>query len=118
MGWLQWVLGLAAVVGLVWLVVLGVVGWLKLPEIDTPKVGPVPAADPAAGGWARARLARRMAGARAGPGRAHDVARELVGSRLRTAIADVATDQLVVPVREVLDRHRETRESLETARLT
>jgi len=44
--------------------------------------------------------------------------RELVGSRLRTAIADVATDQLVVPVREVLDRHRETRESLDTARLT
>ena len=42
MGWLQWILGLAAVVGLVWLVVLGVVGWLKLPEIDTPKIGPFP----------------------------------------------------------------------------
>ena len=73
MGWLQWVLGLVAVVGLVWLVVLGVVGWLKLPEIDTPKVGTVPAADAAVGGRARARRARRVAGARVWPGSVHDV---------------------------------------------
>ena len=117
MGWLQWVLGLAAVVGLVWLVVLGVVGWLKLPEIDTPKIGPFPLPTlllvgglvlGGLGAWLARVLARVGARRR----------RELVGSRLRTAIADVATDQLVVPVREVLDRHRETRESLDTARLT
>ena len=117
MGWLQWVLGLAAVVGLVWLVVLGVVGWLKLPEIDTPKIGPFPLptlllVGGLVLGWLGAWLARVLA--RVGARRR----RELVGSRLRTAIADVATDQLVVPVREVLDRHRETRESLDTARLT
>jgi len=63
-------------------------------------------------GWLGAWLARVLA--RVGARRR----RELVRSRLRTAIADVATDQLVVPVREVLDRHRETRESLDTARLT
>ncbi len=117
MGWLQWVLGLAAVVGLVWLVVLGVIGWLKLPEIDTPKVGPFPLPTlllvgglvlGGLGAWLARVLARVGARRR----------RELVGTRLRTAIADVATDQLVVPVREVLDRHRETRESLDTARLT
>ena len=117
MGWLQWVLGLAAVVGLVWLVVLGVVGWLKLPEIDTPKIGPFPLPTlllvgglvlGGLGAWLARVLARVGARRR----------RELVGTRLRTAIADVATDQLVVPVREVLDRHRETRESLDTARLT
>ena len=117
MGWLQWILGLAAVVGLVWLVVLGVVGWLKLPEIDTPKIGPFPLPTlllvgglvlGGLGAWLARVLARVGARRR----------RELVGTRLRTAIADVATDQLVVPVREVLDRHRETRESLDTARLT
>ena len=117
MGWLQWILGLAAVVGLVWLVVLGVVGWLKLPEIDTPTIGPFPLPTlllvgglvlGGLGAWLARVLARVGARRR----------RELVGSRLRTAIADVATDQLVVPVREVLDRHRETRESLDTARLT
>jgi GTP-binding protein EngB required for normal cell division len=117
MGWLQWVFGLAAVVGLVWLVVLGVFGWLKLPEIDTPKIGafPLPTLLLIGGlvlGWLGAWLARVLA--RAGARRR----RELVGSRLRSAIADVATDQLVVPVRDVLDRHRETRESLDTARLT
>jgi GTP-binding protein EngB required for normal cell division len=117
MGWLQWVFGLAAIVGLVWLVVLGVIGWLKLPEIDTPKVGafPLPTLLLVGGlvlGWLGAWLARALA--RAGARRR----RELVGGRLRTAIADVATDQLVLPVRDVLDRHRETRESLDTARLT
>ncbi len=117
MGWLQWVFGLAAVVGLFWLVVLGVVGWLKLPEIDTPKIGPFPLPTlllvgglvlGGLGAWLARVLARVGARRR----------RELVGTRLRTAIADVATDQLVVPVREVLDRHRETRESLDTARRT
>ena len=117
MGWLQWAFGLAAVVGLVWLVALGVIGWLKLPEIDTPKVGPFPwptllLVGGLVLGWLGAWLARALA--RRGARRR----RELVGSRLRTAIADVATEQLVVPVREVLDRHRVTRKALETARST
>ena len=118
MGWLQWVLGLAAVVGLVWLVVLGVVGWLQAAARSTPRRS----------GRSRCRRCCWWAGScSAGsapgwrgcwPGSVHDVGGSWSASRLRTAIADVATDQLVVPVREVLDRHRETRESLDTARLT
>jgi GTP-binding protein EngB required for normal cell division len=114
-GWLQWVFGLAAVVGLVWLLVLGVIGWLKLPEIETPMVGvlPLPTLLLVGGlvlGWLGAWLARALA--RIGARRR----REMVGRRLRSAIGDVATEQLVEPVREVLDRHRETRQCLEAAR--
>ena len=98
MGWLQWVLGLFAVVGLAWLVVLGVFSWLQLPPIDTPKVGPFPLPTllllaglvlGLLGAWVARILGR--AGAR------HR--RAVVGKRLRSAIADVATDQLVEPVR-------------------
>jgi GTP-binding protein EngB required for normal cell division len=115
MGWLQWVLGLFAVVGLAWLVVLGVVSWLQLPPIDTPKVGPFPLPTllllvgvllGLLGAWVARVLGRVGARHR----------RAVVGKRLRSAISDVATDQLVEPVRSVLDRHRETRERLEAAR--
>jgi GTP-binding protein EngB required for normal cell division len=113
-GWLQWLFGLMAVVGLAWLVVLAVVGWLQLPPIDTPKVGPLPLPTMllVAGlllGLLGAGLAR--AAARVGARRR----RTLVGRRLRIAITDVANDQLVEPVRAVLDRHRDTREQLEAA---
>lgn len=116
-GWLQWLLGLVTLVGLGWLVVLGVVGWLKLPEIDTPKVGafPLPTLLLLGGlvlGLLVAWLARALTGVGARRRRA------LVGARLRTAIAAVATDQLVEPVRAVLDRHRQTRDRLEAARRT
>ncbi len=115
MGWLQWVLGLFAVVGLAWLVVLGVVGWLQLPPIDTPKVGPFPLPTllllagvllGLLGAWVARVLGRVGARHR----------RAVVGKRLRSAIGDVATEQLVEPVRSVLARHRETRERLEAAR--
>jgi GTP-binding protein EngB required for normal cell division len=113
-GWLQWLFGLMAVVGLAWLVVLAVVGWLQLPPIDTPKVGPLPLPTLllVAGlllGLLGAGLAR--AAARVGARRR----RALVGRRLRIAITDVANDQLVEPVRAVLDRHHDTREQLEAA---
>ena len=114
-GWLQWLFGLMTVVGLAWLVALAVVAWLQLPPIDTPKVGPFPLPTLllVAGllvGLLAAGLAR--AAARVGARRR----RTLVGKRLRIAIADVADDQLVQPVRGVLDRHRDTREQLEAAR--
>ena len=41
-GYAQWLFAAATVVGLVWLLVLGVVGWLRLPEIETPRLGPLP----------------------------------------------------------------------------
>jgi GTP-binding protein EngB required for normal cell division len=116
-GWLQWVFGLCAVVGAAWLAVLAVVGWLQLPAIDTPKVGafPLPTLLLLGGlvlGLLGAWLARVLA--RIGARRR----RTLVQSRLREAIAEVATNQLVEPVRDVLDRHRETRERLDAARRT
>ncbi len=116
-GSLQWVLGLAAVVGLVWLVALGAVGWLQLPQIDTPKVGAVPLPTLLLGagvvlGLLLAWLAR--AAARVGARRR----RALVGGRLTDAVEVVATEQLVEPVQEVLHRHRRTRELLDEARLS
>ena len=60
-------------------------------------------------GWLAALLSRTVA--RRGARRR----RTMVAGRLREAIAAVATDQLVEPVREVLARHRETRLALEAA---
>jgi predicted GTPase len=115
-GSLQWLCGVAAVVGLLWLVALGVVGWLQLPQIDTPKVGavPLPTLLLVAGlvlGLLLAWLARTAA--RVGARRRT----ALVSRRLHDAVAVVATEQLVVPVQDVLGRHRRTRELLQDARL-
>ena len=117
LGSLQWLFGLATVVGLGWLVALGVMGWLQLPLIDTPKVGPVPLPTLllVAGvvlGLVFAWLSR--AAARVGARRRT----ALVSRRLHDAVAVVATEQVVDPVQDVLGRHRRTREHLEDARLS
>jgi hypothetical protein len=39
---LQWLLAGVMVVGLVWLVVIGVVAWFRLPDLPTPELGEVP----------------------------------------------------------------------------
>ena len=115
LGSLQWLFGVAAVVGLLWLVALGVTGWLQLPQIDTPKVGavPLPTLLLVAGvvlGLVLAWLSR--AAARVGARRRT----ALVSRRLHDAVAVVATEQLVEPVQGVLERHRRTRKRLEDAR--
>ncbi|MDQ2796007.1 MAG: 50S ribosome-binding GTPase [Actinomycetota bacterium] len=117
MGWVQWVTGLATVAGLVWLTVLGVIGWLQLPQIDTPKLGALPVPFLLFGGGLvlgllAAWLARSLA--RVGAGRR----RTVVDARLREAVGGVATQRLVVPVVDVLDRHRTTRSSLDEAART
>ncbi|MDQ2781337.1 MAG: 50S ribosome-binding GTPase [Actinomycetota bacterium] len=117
MGWVQWVTGLATVAGLVWLTVLGVIGWLQLPQIDTPKLGSLPVPFLLFGGGLvlgllAAWLARSLA--RVGARRR----RTVVGARLRDAVGGVATQRLVVPVVDVLDRHRTTRSSLDEAART
>ncbi|WP_347352576.1 GTPase [Intrasporangium sp.] len=110
----QWLLGVAAVAGLLWLVVLFVLGFLQLPSPDTPTVGiaPVPALllvpglllglglGALSGWWARVGARHRRA---------------VVGRRLQEAVAAVTDERVVAPVREVLARHRSTRESLEQA---
>ena len=115
LGWVQTVLALLAVVGLVWLVVLGVVGWLQLPEIGTPRVGPLPVpflllAGGLLLGWLLAVLSRSFA--RTGARRRA----ALIRDRLRASVAGVASERIVAPVREVLRRHAATREHLDRAR--
>ncbi|MEO8829239.1 GTPase [Lapillicoccus sp.] len=117
MGWVQWVTGLATVAGAVWLTVLGVIGWLQLPQIDTPKLGSLPVPFLLFGGGLvlgllAAWLARSLA--RVGARRR----RTVVGARLRDAVGGVATQRLVVPVVDVLDRHRTTRSNLDEAART
>jgi len=113
-GGLQWAFALTAVAGLVWLGVLMVLGWLQLPAVNTPRLGPLPypllmLAGGLLVGYLLS-LVTRVVG-RAGSLR-HKV---LVAARLRGAVAQVARDRLVAPVQLVLDRHRTTREHLDEA---
>ncbi len=114
-GWVQNVLALLSVVGLVWLVVLGVVGWLQLPEIGTPRVGPLPVpflllAGGLLLGWLLALVSRSFA--RTGARRRA----ALIDGRLRESVDGVASERIVAPVREVLRRHASTRKHLDRAR--
>lgn len=110
-GALQVLLALAAVVGLVWLVVIAAAGWLQLPPIPTVDVGPF--ATPflllvggVLAGLLLAALARWLAriGARR---RAATIER-----RLRTSIGRVADERVVGPVQQVLAEHADTRADL------
>jgi hypothetical protein len=114
-GILQIALAVVFVAGLVWLATLSVMGFLQLPEPDTPMVGPVPW--PLAllvGGlvlgvllaWL-ARVLARVGGRR----RARRIDR-----RLRDSVAEVASEHLLMPVIDVLQRHALTRAHLDRAR--
>jgi GTPase Era involved in 16S rRNA processing len=113
-GGLQWLLTTAAMLGLVWLIVLGVFSWLQLPEIRTPDLGPVPV--PTAlliGGLVLGfllGLAVRMLAANMARTR-----RARAAARLDGAIGAVARDRIVQPVAAVLTAHRRTREALARA---
>src|SRR4029453_9418937 len=111
---LQWALGLAALAGLAWYVVLWVLELLQLPRPETPTVWllPMPLVLLAGGvlaGLALGALARWWARA----GARHRKA--VIGRRLGDAVAGVADERILIPIDEVLGRHRETREQLDTA---
>ena len=114
-GFVQLLLALAAVTGVVWYVVLLVLGWLQFPAPDPPLVAgwlPVPfvlLVVGIVGGLLLAVLARWVAGR--GARRRGAAGR----SRLREAVAEVAEEHVVAPVRAVLERHRETRQHLDAA---
>ncbi len=115
-GLAQLALALIAVLGLLWLAVLVVMGWLALPEIDTPRLGPLPYpllmfAGGLLLGLALAALARALG--RTGARRRG----ERIRRRLTEQVAEVARERIVGPVRAVLGRHRATRESLDRAEL-
>jgi hypothetical protein len=111
---LQWAAGLTALAGLVWYVLLWVAGLLQLPRPELPTVWVLPAplvmlvggvlAGLILGGlsrwWARVGARRR---------------RSTIGKRLTEAVATVADERVLIPIDEVLVRHRETRDQLETA---
>jgi GTP-binding protein EngB required for normal cell division len=110
----QWVLGVVAVLGLVWLGVLYVMGFLQLPRPETPSVGivPVPLIMLGAGlvlGVFLAFLSRWWAkvGAR------HRKA--VIAKRLGVSIAAVSDERLIGPIGAVLERHRQTRVHLDEA---
>lgn len=111
---LQWTLGLAAIAGLVWLVVLYVIGFMQLPLPETPSVGivPVPLLLLVLGllvGFVLGALARWWGklGARR--------RRSLVAKRLLISIAEVTDARILAPIDEVVTRHAETREHLDEA---
>jgi hypothetical protein len=110
----QWVLGLTALLGLLWLAVLWVLGLAQIPRPETPSVGilPVPLLMLVGGvglgillgvlsrWWARVGARHRKA---------------VIGRRLTESVAVVAEERIRVTVAAVLDRHRETRERLDAA---
>ena len=111
---LQWALGLAAIAGLVWLVVLYVMGFMQLPLPETPTVGIIPVPllllvlgllvgfllGVVATWWGRLGARRRRA---------------LVAKRLRISIAEVTDARILAPIDDVLTRHGETRAHLDEA---
>lgn len=112
---IQWALGLTAVLGLLWFVLIWVLGLLQLPRADVPLVLgvlPVPLVMVVGGllvGLGLGLVSRWWAkvGAR------HR--KKVVARRLTDAIGIVADDQLLIPIDEVLARHRETRDQLTAA---
>jgi len=116
---LQLAFAVAAVAGVVWLVLYVVLGWLQLDTVvpDPPTVGvlPVPFLLLAGGlllGVLLALVSAWLAriGARR---RGRDV-----DARLRSAIAVVADEKILEPVQRVLDRHAATRAALDRAAAT
>lgn len=114
-GALQIILALAAVVGLLWLVVVGIASWLQLPAVPTVDVGPFATpflllAGGLLAGLLLAALARWLA--RIGARRRAKV----IERRLRHSIGEVADERVIGPVEQVLADHERTRRSLLRAR--
>lgn len=116
-GSLQILVAVAALAGLVWLIVL--IGLGMLPALDEPAtidVGPIPLpylllAGGLILGWLLALISRWFAGVGA---RRRSVG---VGRRLHESIAKVAHSVLVEPVNDVLRRHAATRAHIDAARI-
>ena len=103
-GFLQVVLAVAAVAGLVWLLVLLGLAWLQFPDPPLPHVGRVPVptvllVGGALAGMLLALLARRLAAV--GARRRGRAARR----RLRRRVEEVAEQRVLAPVEEELSVH-------------
>ncbi|MBD8061246.1 GTPase [Oceanitalea stevensii] len=117
--WRLWsVLGLllftTALAGAAWLGALAVLGYLRLPEPETPMAGPLPWPTALLLGGLVAGLLLALAGrllARVGARRAARRAR----GRLSAAVEGAATRVMVEPLRADLDRYREFSAAVELA---
>ncbi len=110
-GVLQWLLAAAAMTGLIWLLMLAVLGWLKVPQPDTPYLGPLPwptllLVGGAALGLATALVLRPVIGA----GARRRAAR--VRRQLERALSQATERSILLPVQQVLADHRAAREAL------
>ncbi len=110
----QWLCGLTALAGGLWLLTLAVLGWLQFLLPEVPRVGPFPLptvllVGGLVLGFVFALVARAFAKVGAGRRRAH------VEGLLRDRMREVASDRFLVPVREILARHAQTRRHLDGA---
>jgi GTP-binding protein EngB required for normal cell division len=114
-GTLQWLVTLAAVGGLLWLVVGYAVRILGLPALDYPMVGEVPLPTVLLVGGL---LSGVLVGFGVRPLIRHAArrARRRAENRLRAAITEVAREYIVAPVRAVLQSYAQAREALTVAR--
>ncbi|MFC7489329.1 MULTISPECIES: YfjP family GTPase [unclassified Knoellia] len=113
-GFVQILLALAALAGALWFVVLWVLGWLQFPSIETPMWGPLPwpfvlLFGGIAAGLLLALVSRFLAGIGARRRGA------VINKRLRDSISVVADERVLSPVTAVLERHRQTRQHIDTA---
>lgn len=113
-GLLQWLFAGAAVAGLVWLLVLMVLGWLKVPQPETPYLGPLPwptvlLAGGALAGLLTAAICRPLIGI--GARRRRDRAERTLQQRLD----GFAQQRVLAPVATVLEDYREITAALAVA---
>ncbi len=112
----QLLLALAAVLGVLWLALYAVLGWLQLDTVvpGPPTLGVLPIPFVLlAGGLLLGLLLALVSAWLAGIGARRRG--RLVGERLREAITVVADEEVLGPVRRVLERHAATRAALARA---
>jgi GTP-binding protein EngB required for normal cell division len=113
-GVLQWLGALAALVGLVWLVVRYLLLFLALPDLQGPSVGRIPLPTALLGGGLLFGLLIGLVTRPIVSAAARRV-RSRAERRLRGAIAEVAEQFIVAPVRGVLGAYADARQSLDAA---
>lgn len=111
----QWLLLAVALVGLVWLVAIGVVAWLGLPDLPTPDaVGRVPWPTVLLLGGVLLGLLLALVCRPVSAAGARRVRRRAERT-IRDRVADVADAQVIEPVRAELAVHQRLRDALDRA---
>lgn len=110
-GVVQWLLAAAAMAGLIWVLVLAILGWLKVPEPKTPYLGPLawPTVLLIGGAAIGLLLAVGLRPAIHTGGRRRG---QRVRRQLDAGLVELAQQRVVQPVQQVLADHRATREAL------